>query len=62
MRGGLSLGIPIAQNHGLTIGLGVSQIFSDRELLRDPDDLPDGETTLPFDLWVDGLVGYQIWF
>jgi hypothetical protein len=61
LRGGLSLGVPVLNRHGLTIGAGVHHIFSPREVLVDPLDIELG-TTRPFATWLEVLLGYQIWF
>ncbi len=61
LRGGLSLGIPILNHHGLTIGAGIQHMFSGREIPLEPGNI-DGPTTRPFSAWVEATLGYQIWF
>lgn len=62
VRGGAALGLPIANNQGLVIGVAVQQPFSKREVLVDPQGPQDGATTLAFDTWVESFLGYQVWF
>lgn len=62
LRGGLSLGIPIINGQGLVIGSAVHQVFSNREILIDPNDPGTGEKTSPFDTWLEAYLAYQVWF
>lgn len=62
LRGGLSLGVPIANRQGLVIGGAVQQVFSNRELLIDPNGAPDGPKTSPFSTWLETYLAYQVWF
>jgi hypothetical protein len=61
LRGGLTLGVPILNRHGLTFGAGVHHIFSPREVVIDPQAV-EPVTTRPFGTWLEVLLGYQIWF
>ncbi|WP_146658277.1 hypothetical protein [Enhygromyxa salina] len=61
LRGGASIGVPVLNRHGLTIGAGVHHIFSPREVVIDPQ-AAEPETTRPFGTWLEVLLGYQIWF
>jgi hypothetical protein len=64
IRGGLQLGIPIRRNQGISIGAAVHKYFS-RTLVVATDDLIDVDATPntnPFDLVLDVVVGYQMWF
>lgn len=61
LRGGLSLGVPVLNRHGLTIGAGVHHIFSPREVEIDPL-AAEPVMTHPFGSWLEILLGYQIWF
>jgi hypothetical protein len=69
LRGGLSVGVPLLNRHGLTFGAGVHHIFSPYEVTVDPNatvdpDNPDPDVpmTRPFGTWLEVLLGYQIWF
>lgn len=62
VRGGAALGLPIANNQGLVIGLAAQQPFSKREVLVDPQGPQDGAKTLAFDTWIETFLGYQVWF
>jgi hypothetical protein len=61
LRGGASLGVPVLNRHGITIGAGVHHIFSPREVVIDPQ-AAEPVTTRPFGTWLEILLGYQIWF
>ncbi|WP_146155447.1 hypothetical protein [Enhygromyxa salina] len=61
LRGGFSLGVPVLNRHGVTLGAGVHRIFSSREVAIDPRS-PESPTTRPFGTWLEVLLGYQIWF
>jgi hypothetical protein len=61
LRGGLSVGVPILNHHGLNIGAAVHHVFSRREVALDPSD-PESPTTRPFGTWLNVSLGYQIWF
>lgn len=61
LRGGLSLGVPILNRHGLTIGVGVQHVFSNREVAIDPTATDSGKAT-PFSTWLETFLGYQVWF
>jgi hypothetical protein len=61
IRGGLSLGVPIYSQHGLTLGAGVQHVFSKDEVAVDLAD-PEGDTTQPFGTWLEITLGYQMWF
>jgi hypothetical protein len=63
LRGGLGLGIPIRNNHGIVIGAGVQKFFS--RVRRPPKPLAeDGAETqsVVFDLLLEAHLGYQAWF
>jgi hypothetical protein len=62
LRGGLSLGIPIANGQGLAIGSAIQQVFSNREVLVDPYGPADGRKVTPFDTWLESYLAYQVWF
>jgi hypothetical protein len=61
LRGGLSLGVPILNQHGLNIGAAVHHVFSPREAAIDPTAV---EKTMirPFGTSLQASLGYQIWF
>ena len=64
VRGGGQIGIPFRNNQGLTLGVSVQKYVS-RKLVVATDDLgtPDIEPNAnPFDLVLDVLLGYQMWF
>lgn len=64
VRGGGQLGIPIRNNQGVTLGVSVQKYVS-RKLVVATEDLgtPDIEPNAnPFDLVLDVLLGYQMWF
>jgi len=63
LRGGVGLGIPIKNNHGLVVGAAVQKFFSSTR--RPPNPLVEGgEATqsVPFDLLLEIFLGYQAWF
>jgi hypothetical protein len=64
LRGGLALGVPIRNNHGIVLGAEFHKLFSERKIESDPDpNSPAGEANLAiFDMHVAGFVGYQLWF
>ncbi|MFV8750324.1 hypothetical protein ACNOYE_07220 [Nannocystaceae bacterium ST9] len=62
VRGGLSLGVPITNNQGLTLGVAVQQVFSNRTILVNPLGPTDGRRVTPFGTWLESFVGYQVWF
>jgi hypothetical protein len=62
VRGGLSLGIPIANGQGIVIGAAVHQVFSNREVVIDPQGDADDPKTSPFSTWFESFLGYQVWF
>lgn len=57
LRGAFWVGVPIRNNHGLTLGLSLTKIFSGIAV-----ELDDGETLIPFDLNPELSLGYQGWF
>jgi hypothetical protein len=61
LRGGLNLGIPVLNHHGINIGAGVHHIFSRRRVAIDPTSM-DSPTVRPFGTWLEVSLGYQIWF
>lgn len=61
VRGGVSIGIPILNRHGLSVGAGIQQVFSRREVLVDRE-VPDGAKTDPFGTVFEAFLGYSIWF
>jgi len=61
LRGGASVGIPILNRHGLTIGAGVQHIFSREEVVEDPERL-DSPLVQPFGTLLEINLGYQMWF
>lgn len=61
IRGGLSLAIPIIDNHGIMIGGHVQQIFSGNRLALDPED-EESEERVVFDLAFEVALSYQGWF
>jgi hypothetical protein len=61
LRGGLSLGIPVLNHHGLNIGAGVHHVFSPRRVAIDPT-TTGGPTVRPFGTMLEVALGYQIWF
>ncbi|NJK31903.1 MAG: hypothetical protein HC927_05525 [Deltaproteobacteria bacterium] len=62
IRGGLAVGIPIMNRHGLTIGSEVVQVFSNREIAANPLSDPDGAQVVPFSTWMSVYGAYTIWF
>ncbi len=62
LRGGLSLGIPIVNGQGLVVGVAAQQVFSNRELLIDPNGTADSPKTSPFSTWLESFIAYQVWF
>ncbi len=62
VRGGVSLGIPILNRHGLALGTGVHHVFSQREVTVDPVGDPEGAKAVPFATWLEVYGAYQIWF
>lgn len=68
LRGGMNLGVPVLNHHGLNIGAGVHHIFSPREVAVDPtldpsvDPMAEIATVRPFGTWLEVALGYQIWF
>ena len=64
LRGGGQVGIPLRDNQGIVVGFAVQRFFSALEIVRDPDPaVPEAEPdTHPFDLMLEGTVGYQMWF
>ena len=61
LRGGMSLGVPILNRHGLSLGVGVQHVFSNREVAVDPT-VTDGDKATPFSTWLDSFLAYQVWF
>lgn len=61
LRGGLSLGVPILNRHGLTLGGAVLHVFSRDEVPTSLAD-PDGPQSQPFGTWLEINLGYQMWF
>jgi hypothetical protein len=61
LRGGLNLGVPLLNHHGLNIGAAVHHVFSPREVKIDPTNA-ESETVRPFGTWLEVSLGYQIWF
>jgi hypothetical protein len=61
LRGGLSLGVPLLNHHGLSVGTAVHHVFSSREVAIDPTNA-DSATVRPFGTWLEVSLGYQIWF
>lgn len=61
LRGGLALGVPLFNQHGLSVGAAVHHIFSPRTVPIDPL-MSMGDTTRPFGTWLEVALGYQIWF
>lgn len=61
LRGGLSLGIPLLNHHGLNIGAGVHHVFSRRRVDVDPT-ADDSPRIRPFGTWLEVALAYQIWF
>jgi hypothetical protein len=61
LRGGLSLGVPILNHHGLNVGSAVHHVFSPREVAIDPT-VAESPTVRPFGTWLEVSLGYQIWF
>ena len=61
LRGGLSLGIPVFQGHGLSLFGAFSHVFSDREVAVELA-APDGDSTRPFGSTVEVGAAYTIWF
>jgi hypothetical protein len=61
VRGGGALGLPLLNQHSLSIGVAVHHIFSPRTVPIDPL-MSMGPTTRPFGTWVEVALGYQIWF
>jgi hypothetical protein len=61
LRGGLNLGVPLLNHHGLNIGAAVHHVFSPREVAIDPT-IADSATVRPFGTWLEVSLGYQIWF
>jgi hypothetical protein len=62
VRGGLSLGVPIANRQGLAFGAAAHQVFSNREVLVDLNGAADGPKTSPFSTWLETYAAYQVWF
>lgn len=61
IRGGLSLAVPVVDNHAVVLGGAVQKIFSGSLLALDPDD-PDSEQRVVFDLAFEIALSYQGWF
>ena len=64
VRGGGQIGVPIRNNQGVTLGV-TTQKYVSRKLVVATDDLgiPDIEPNAnPFDLVLDVVLGYQMWF
>jgi hypothetical protein len=61
LRGGLNLGVPLLNHHGLNLGAAVHHVFSPREVLLDPTNA-DSAKVRPFGTWLEVSLGYQIWF
>jgi hypothetical protein len=61
LRGGLSLGIPLLNHHGINVGAAVHHVFASREVAIDPTNM-DSVTVRPFGTWLEVSLGYQIWF
>lgn len=61
LRGGLGVGIPIRNDHGLSVGVGVGKYFSDARY-RVPTDDGSGATFAPFDLLLEASLAYTAWF
>lgn len=61
LRGGLNLGVPLLNHHGLNVGAAVHHVFSPREVAIDPTNV-DSATVRPFGTWLEVSLGYQIWF
>lgn len=61
LRGGLNLGVPLLNHHGLNLGAAVHHVFSSREVAIDPTNA-DSDTIRPFGTWLEVSLGYQIWF
>ncbi len=64
VRGGGQLAIPVRNNQGVVLGVSVHKYFSGKQVVAD-DDLDDPmavPNANPFDLVLDAIVGYQMWF
>lgn len=61
LRGGLNLGVPLLNHHGLNVGTAVHHVFSPREVAIDPTNA-DSAKVRPFGTWLEVSLGYQIWF
>jgi hypothetical protein len=61
LRGGLNLGVPLLNHHGLNLGAAVHHVFSPREVAIDPTNA-DSAKVRPFGTWLEVSLGYQIWF
>ena len=63
VRGDVSLGIPIRNNHGLSLGVDLQKVFSTRKIVLDsqapPETKPD---SVVFDMFLTMNVAYQAWF
>jgi hypothetical protein len=64
IRAGGHLGVPIRNNQGIVLGSTFWEIFSDTQVVADPETAgPDAEPdTSVFDLVVEVYLAYQMWF
>jgi hypothetical protein len=64
IRGGGHLGIPIRNDSGIVIGVAAHKYFSKRQIVGDPDALPEDAPpdTNPFDVMIETYVGYAFMF
>ncbi len=66
LRGGAAIGVPIRNNQGLLIGVGVQQYFTaSRYPIYAADALPDDppvEEVAIFDTVLENYLTYQVWF
>ena len=62
LRGGLVVGVPIRNDHGVVVGAHLHKHFSSAELRA--DDLAEGDQDglAIFDLVLETFIGYQAWF
>jgi len=62
VRGALDVGIPIRNDHGISVGVGVHKYFSDARYKGEPIEGAEAEAFAPFDLMLETYLAYTAWF
>jgi hypothetical protein len=62
LRGSLGLGIPIKNDHGLSVGVGFHKLFSGVRRPPDPAAAAGGAGSVVFDMLLSAHLAYQAWF